>query len=747
MNAKSNKTIPKTILSQLRTLRSQLTQWIVVRGLSRWLLIVLGVLLADILIDRVFKMDFSQRCIMLGVMIVVAALFLFWRLVKPLASRPGNDALLLEVDRGNSELQESIISSVELSRVDDFESVGVSQQLASVSIEKGIDDAKQVDFSSIIDRVGHRKNLGILAAGVLAFALLGVGVASTNFLGTWFNRNILLGDQQWPQGTYLEIVGAKDGKVTLPRGVNHRQFVNILEESSVKDVSLNLEIENAAGGRTIYSMKPTGKLDGRQHAFVFNNISSTFRFRATGGDDVTEWVSVDLVEPPAIVELDMKVHLPPYTQADPVSLKGDGPHPVLAGSWLEVSATTNKPVQNAVLKSGDVSFPMKLSADGLSFTASPGKDAELVGGPYEFELLDEGGLGNARKSKFTVSLKEDAAPRVRAELLGISGLVSSRAMLPTDYQVADEYGLKDISFEANWKTEQPQADQVQSTSALIATLEQQESKPWRTAESVAVFDLLPMQLPPGTSLRLAVVAHDTRPETPGEGKSQEFLLRVVTDEELRADLLRREDEQRKAFEQAYEIQLSLATELEALSISQPENGQSEVDFHKQREMKLLGLVRDQKGIGTAIDRIASRFEEFLVEIGNNRLEEAEKKALPDRLGIEERYNDQIIVPIRELDTELVTLATQYLDNCRRVEQDPPELDKAVQQTGATQMLILERMKVILNAMNNSQTDQAMLNKLLELKSAEELIQKLNQEEMKPKDIFDDADPDDIFDDK
>ena len=747
MNAKSNKTIPKTILSQLRTLRSQLTQWIVVRGLSRWLLIVLGVLLADILIDRVFKMDFSQRCIMLGVMIVVAALFLFWRLVKPLASRPGNDALLLEVDRGNSELQESIISSVELSRVDDFESVGVSQQLASVSIEKGIDDAKQVDFSSIIDRVGHRKNLGILAAGVLAFALLGVGVASTNFLGTWFNRNILLGDQQWPQGTYLEIVGAKDGKVTLPRGVNHRQLVNILEESSVKDVRLNLEIENAAGGRTIYSMKPTGKLDGRQHAFVFNNISSTFRFRATGGDDVTEWVSVDLVEPPAIVELDMKVHLPPYTQADPVSLKGDGPHPVLAGSWLEVSATTNKPVQNAVLKSGDVSFPMKLSADGLSFTASPGKDAELVGGPYEFELLDEGGLGNARKSKFTVSLKEDAAPRVRAELLGISGLVSSRAMLPTDYQVADEYGLKDISFEANWKTEQPQADQVQSTSALIATLEQQESKPWRTAESVAVFDLLPMQLPPGTSLRLAVVAHDTRPETPGEGKSQEFLLRVVTDEELRADLLRREDEQRKAFEQAYEIQLSLATELEALSISQPENGQSEVDFHKQREMKLLGLVRDQKGIGTAIDRIASRFEEFLVEIGNNRLEEAEKKALPDRLGIEERYNDQIIVPIRELDTELVTLATQYLDNCRRVEQDPPELDKAVQQTGATQMLILERMKVILNAMNNSQTDQAMLNKLLELKSAEELIQKLNQEEMKPKDIFDDADPDDIFDDK
>ena len=190
MNAKTNNAIPKTILDRLSKLRSQLTQWIVVRGMSQWLLIILGVLLADILIDRVFKMDFSQRCIMLGVMIFVAGLFLFWRLLKPLAARPGNDALLHEVERGNSELKESIISSVELSRVEDFESVGVSQQLASISIDKGIEDAKQTNFGDVIDKAGHRKNLGILGAGIVAMALLGVGVASTNFLGTWFNRNI-----------------------------------------------------------------------------------------------------------------------------------------------------------------------------------------------------------------------------------------------------------------------------------------------------------------------------------------------------------------------------------------------------------------------------------------------------------------------------------------------------------------------------------------------------------------------------
>ena len=164
-------------------------------------------------------------------------------------------------------------------------------------------------------------------------------------------------------------------------------------------------------------------------------------------------------------------------------------------------------------------------------------------------------------------------------------------------------------------------------------------------------------------------------------------------------------------------------------------------------MQLLGLVRDQKGIGTAIDRVATRFEEFLVEIDNNRLEEAEKEAALGRLGIQERYSDKIIQPIRELDRELVTLATQYLDSCRRVEKDTAELDKAVAKTVETQQLILEQMKSILIAMKDSRTFQEILNRMLDVMKMQERIRELNKENLKQKDIFEDSDPDDIFDDK
>ena len=60
-------------------------------------------------------------------------------------------------------------------------------------------------------------------------------------------------------------------------------------------------------------MKPTGKLEGREHSFIIHNVSTELTLRARGGDDVTPTVSVKLVEPPSILDLDMQAVLPDYT--------------------------------------------------------------------------------------------------------------------------------------------------------------------------------------------------------------------------------------------------------------------------------------------------------------------------------------------------------------------------------------------------------------------------------------------------
>ena len=729
--------IPKMIMQKLSRMRSQLTRWIVVHGLGRWLLAVLLILAADMLLDRVFKMDMAQRLVMLVIMAVAALVYFGWKVIKPLGSRPNDDALIYEIESKNPQLKESLISSMQLSREQNLDSMGVSPELAQATIQQGLDGASAIDFGKSLDLESYYRNWLLLAIGAILAVALGFGVMSNQFLSTWFNRNIMLLDDQWPQSTYLDIAGVEDGKLILPRGIDHRQLVTVREGSEVTDVSVSLEVDNP-GGRTFHQMKPTGKLDGREHVFMFHNVSSEFRFRATGGDDVSAWVDVELVEPPNIIELSMQALLPEYTGVKSLELTGNGPHSVLVGSRLQLGIKTNKPLSEAGLKLGDEVFPMEQTSDDQSFSLTiPGPEGELAGGEYEFELTDLSGLKSSRRSKFKLAIKEDEPPRVRAKLWGISGLVSARATLPTAYQVADEYGLRSTAFDCYWKAGDEDANGKREI-PIGEFAAQENGLPTREAQQDVVLDLVPLKLKPGTSFRFAVAAYDNFPTQAKIGRSQEFLLRVVSDDELRADLLRREIEQRKAFDQAYQIQLELTSEIQAVAARVPGSGTSREDFEIQREASLIELVRNQKGVGTAIDRVANRFEDFLVEVKNNRLDEAENAIAPDQ-RIETRFDQKIIRPIRQLDSELVSMATRHLDDCRRAIQTDSELEKAVGQTVAVQTAILDEMKKILAAMNDSESFQEVINDLLEVKQGLLETKGGIKDAQKPKDVFEDKD--------
>ena len=735
--------VPKAVKRKLNGLRSKLTSWMVVHGISRWLMIVLGILAVDMLLDRVFKMDFAQRLVMLVVMVAAVAVYFVWKVVKPLLLRPNDEALIYEIENNNPKLNESLISGYQLAGEKDLEARGFSQELAQATIERGLATAGEIDFGKSLNQTENSKNWLMLLGGIAVSALLAFGVTQTEFLGTWFNRNIMLSDDQWPQATYLEIAGAENGRLVLPRGNDHRQLVLVTKESTESQVDVSLEIENP-GGRTIHPMKKTGKLDGREHMFMFHNVSSAFRFRASGGDDVTEWVDVELVEPPNIIELKLQSLLPEYTGIKSMPLSGNGPHSVLVGSKLRVGITTNKPLNEAAIKLEDDLYTMNPTDVENTFDlVIPGqKDQVLRGGEYQFELTDESGLKSTRTSKFKVTIKEDEDPKVRASLLGISGLVSARANLPTAYQSADEYGLTKLSFDMNWKTsveeEKPGHRELVFSELGVG----EDGLPIRSIKDAALLDLLPMNLKPGTSFRFSVKALDNQP-TPGVGRSQEFLLRVVSDEELRADLLRREIEQRKAFDQAYQAQMELATNLQALAVRRMEPGTAKEEFDSKREAALIGQVRSQKGVGTALDRIANRFEEFLVEVHNNRLHEAENELAPEQ-RLETRFDEKIIKPIRSLDRELVSMATRHMDNCRLSVRDPEKLAAAADQAARVHQQVLDEMKKILNAMNDSEDYQQIINNLLQLKDESKRQGEDIKERLKPKNIFDE-DKSDIFD--
>ena len=112
MNATTNnlKSVPAPISARLASLRRSLTQWVATKGLARWLLLFLAIIVIDIVIDRTFKMDFAQRAIMLVVMISLAVGLFYWRVMLPLSRRISDDALLHEIENKYPQLNEQLIS-------------------------------------------------------------------------------------------------------------------------------------------------------------------------------------------------------------------------------------------------------------------------------------------------------------------------------------------------------------------------------------------------------------------------------------------------------------------------------------------------------------------------------------------------------------------------------------------------------------------------------------------------------------
>ena len=749
----SNKSsAPLVIAKQLKKLRGQLTRWLTIHGTGRWLAIVLAIIVADIFIDRFFQMDFAQRAIMLTAMIVAAVWFLFTKVLKPLMFNTSDDALVAKVEQRVGGDSQQILSTLQLARESDLAKTGTSKALVDATIADGIDKAKSVDFSQALDHKQHRKDLGLLTGGAVVAASLAIGILVTSFLGTWFSRNVLLSSAQWPQPTYLNIAGGENGSMVLPLGATHKQIVTITEDSAVTDVIVNLEVEGISGNRTIYPMASTGKLDGRERVFEIN-VTNEFRFRASTNNSIqTQWVDVTYVEPPAVVDLQLVATAPSYTGLQPSELTGGGPYAVLEGSRLSISASYNKPLKSAELLAAGETIPIGLTDDvsaPLAFSvptdAANGEAVQpLAGGEYELKLVDENGLANIRRSRFSVTIKEDMPPKLRADLLGISGLVTTRAILPMSFQAADDYGLNQTWFHCRWREPEDLEDAPEKTKTVYFD-GLPDKRPVTEFKDAAVLNLEPLSLPEGTSLRVTMNVEDSKPAAPNQAASKEFLLRVVSDEELRSDLLRREKEQRKAFDQIYQAQLELMSAVQVVGATEMAEGMGLDKFHRALETKLIELIRDQKGVGTSVDRIANRFEEFLVEVKNNRLDEAENALAPDQ-RIETRFDERIIRPIRSMDQNMISVANRNMDNCRRLSNNAVELDTAVDQTVVIQQQILAEMKLILEAMSTSENFQEIINEMLNVKASTKSISS-GIKQLKSKQTIDtEEDAEGIFDD-
>ena len=745
----SHPTHPSTgpLRARLASLRREVRLWHATEGAGRLALALLILCALSLALDWSWRLDRPQRAICLALALAAVAVIAFRRLISPLSRSLSDEALTARVEaahRGPDGSAGEVLTALELERALSRDPSyarerGLAPDLVRAAIEAGARRAQALDFHSVIDRRAMlRSATGLcIALGLfLGISRLAQEPESGLFLRIWFDRNVLLGDAQWPQDTELTIEGLADGVVRVPRGDDWEPVVR-----ARGDVPAEVRIEYRPLASRSLTQQMTQRGERGFHA-VFRNVLQPFRFRVSGGDAATPWIEGVLVERPEIDAFELTVTPPAYTGQAPRRVwayqkrtreagasgagrkdaaaaseasdatggeeevvAGSSAVDALKGSAIALRGRSSQALASASLKIGKESRALTLSDEGLGFEATVPADA-LAAGAYAVELVDRRGLKPRQSTRFTLKLISDRPPTIRARLLGIGSMVVPGARVPMEAQVTDDFQVTQVRLAHEVRGES------ESTPPIKGVLPLPELAAGLPAASLAKtvgFELAALKPAVGqfVSWRIEAVDNDAL-SGPQTGQGPLFFARVVTEQDLRAELLKREQEQRQEFERLLRLQAELIAETQGLQPTLAAAG----ELGETLREGLLRMNKRQRLVAVRSRVIAEQFDAIRLEVENNRLEEADGP-------MHQRVRDRIVKPLDALARRLVPTAADALDTLRR---SPPAGRAAAAQAALEAQREVERvMRDILKHMVKWEGYQEAVNLALEVLAAQQQV--------------------------
>ncbi len=650
----------RRVQNRLVGLGRRLRWYVLVGGLAA----VAGAMLAagavQFTLDYTFRLPLDMRATLLGLILIVLLIVAWRRLWTPWRFPFGPREMASLVELRNPDLQSLLVSAVQFSAGEVGTAESNSPELMRAVVDRACDASATISFGGILQHRRARRSLATIVAliscVVLAFWW------QPELMGTWLERNLLLMDTNWRQRTRLVVVDVPDGVLTGARGDDLE--VRARADGEVpRQVVITFESDSGTAGRE--TMIAVGE---RGFRHTFTRVEEPLRFRLKGGDDETQWYRIQLADRPRIEQVSIRVTPPAYAGMDPFELpQGQLAVETLRGSRVTIDARLNKPVVRAVLMSGQQTVqPAGGADDAWTVSISPTETRT-----YHFALEDALDLTNKRPLRMSVRIIKDAAPRVRMKARGVSDIITTQALLPLEMTFSDTYGLARAALmhESSRSESQP------------TVLRLEDFKPGMTNFDARLrWSAATLPLIPGDRVSLFAEASDYNDVTgPGHARSGVIALRIVTNDELLAELARREQEYRQEFERVIEQQEDLRRKLLTL-IGRLEDE----DTQKNIASRVAPLERRQRQIAGQVNLLRQQFEQILAEFEVNGM---------DTATVRERLDEGVVRPLNRLvRRDLVSAA----DRLRRIERDPDPETAAAADAG--QVAVLNEMREILSSM-------------------------------------------------
>lgn len=496
--------------------------------------------------DRVFDLSWNARCAMLVAdgLIVLALLWRF--VVRPLRQRFDRKAAALFVERGIPEFRTSLISAVELSA---DESQPHSRPLVAQLMKDVTTRLEKTDVVAQVVKPDRVKRLATWMALPFGFALalffFGLPVSGLVM------KRIFLSNEAFPAQTTVVVVTRdleieEGGEVALTA-----------RAQGVVPPEGRLVVTRPGKAPEVIPVAPSG--EGGEFTQLVKNVREPFGYHFELNDGVGPEHRVTVLYPPSLKELRFVQVYPGYTKLPetemrPTSLK------LLEGSKLRVEGVGSKPLRGG-------SVIIKTAEEPLVVAFQPGEDhvtfrSELAvpGAGWKnisVHLDGREGDGSLKDPVYPVQLVRDRPPFVtllapKQETLS----VVATATIPVAAEATDDFGLTSVTL--YYRVLRPKLDgsTEEAESGRIPFELKWGERTWKHALNWNIGRIVPA-VTAGCNIVFWIEANDNNGAAFATGRSAERTIRVVSEEQKRAELL--EEIARKAadIERLYQQQRAI----------------------------------------------------------------------------------------------------------------------------------------------------------------------------------------------
>lgn len=450
--------------TRIAAVRSKERRVILVSGLCRALVTLIGVALAYFVVDWVFELPYGARLLAAGAGLAAVGFVVFKYLIRELERIQDDDEIALRVESRNPDLRGRLISTLQLTRTGKTGEYVGSPELIAALEDETVRMSEPLDFFRIINTEMLVK-FGVAAATIVLVKAALVYQFPDHFAA--LGARLMHANARFPTKTKIKeirIAGRRaEEQPNVPRGEDLPVLVTLEASGEMPQRGQPLAAHFLSVARETSIPVDLKREDRLVFKAVLNKALEDCDVVVHIGDARSDPIRVRVLPRP---EVDVnasgdciRYKLPEYThEKDPAPEKFGGLS-ALAGSTASLRFRPTKPLTSAKIERGDgAAFTFEKKIEKVQTKDKEGKPVENQiewwelpsfpldkTGSFHVRLLDTDGLLNSQPPvEYPIDARPDNPPAIKLVKPIRDLTITPMAKLNVMFSARDDWGMRTI---------------------------------------------------------------------------------------------------------------------------------------------------------------------------------------------------------------------------------------------------------------------------------------------------------------